>query len=138
VFDLVKRAHVLTLVAVVAASSAIGATQDDELAVDPTVPLSVAFSDSDAATISNADADGSIFDIFTLDAFTTYELSSVLIRAEDRIAVINNERVRVGDKIGSAVVATIEADHVTLRVDGETQLLELYENSIKTLVKGDE
>ena len=121
--------------AVAAAGSALGATQDDQLLVDPTVPLSIVFGSSGATT--DAGEGRGILDLFG-NAFTSYELSSVLIRAGDRIAVINEERVRVGDKVGAAVVASIEADHVTLNVDGEMQTLELYENSIKTLVKGDE
>jgi hypothetical protein len=124
------------LTAAALAGPSLGATQNDELTVDPTVPLSVLYGNS--ATADGDDADGgSILDIFG-NTFTTYELSSVLIRAEDRIAVINEERVRVGDKVGSAVVRSIEVDHVTLSVDGEIETLELYENSIKTLVKGDE
>ncbi len=122
----------LALLTAVMAGSALAATQDDELLVDPTMPLGMTVG-GDAATAGNS---ASLLDIF--NGFTSYELSSVLIRAEDRLAVINDKRVRIGDKIGSAVVASIEADHVTLNVDGEIETLKLYENSIKTLVKGDE
>lgn len=117
--------------------SALGATQDDQLVNDPTVPLNIAFSDSDAG--ANSD-DRSLIDMLSDfaglgGAFVSYELNSVLIRAEDRIAVINGERVRVGDKVGSATVASIEADQVVLNVDGEMQTLRRYKNSIKTPVK---
>jgi hypothetical protein len=134
VFSLTKSSCTLILVSACVAGTALAATQDDELLVDPTMPLSMVFSESAAA--SNSDG-GSIFDVFS-NVLTSYELSSVLIRAEDRIAIINKERVRVGDKVGSAVVASIEADHVTLNVDGELETLALYENSIKTPVKGNE
>jgi len=136
VFSPFRKIRVLIMsTAVAATGSALGATQDDELPVDPTVPLSIVFGNSNATT--DAGEGRGILDLFG-NAFASYELSSVLIRAGDRIAVINEERVRVGDKVGAAVVASIEADHVTLNVDGEMQTLELYENSIKTLVKGDE
>jgi hypothetical protein len=125
----------LMLAALVSTGSALAASRDDELLVDPTVPLSIAFGSSGADS-SDDSGGSSFFGLF--EAFTSYELSSILIRAEDRIAVINEERVRVGDKIGSAVVAAIEADHVALNVDGEIQTLALYENSIKTPVKGNE
>jgi hypothetical protein len=134
VFERGTNIRVLLVLAVlVATGGVLGATQDDELLVDPTMPLSLAFGASEA---TSTDSEGGFFGLFS--AFTSYELTSILIRAEDRIAVINEERVRVGDKIGSAVVASIETDHVTLNIDGEIESLELYENSIKTPVKGDE
>jgi hypothetical protein len=140
VFSLATIKRALVLMSAVVAGSALGATTDDQLRVDPTVPLGMVFSAGDAESVANADDEGSIFDIFggISGAFTSYELSSVLVRAEDRIAVINEERVRVGDKVGTAVVASIDVEQVTLNVDGETLTLKLYENSIKTPVKGDE
>ncbi len=139
-FSLTTLKRALVLILVCMAGSVLGATQDDQLRVDPTMPLGMVFSAGDAESIANADDDGSIFDIFggIGGAFTSYELSSVLVRAEDRIAVINEERVRVGDKVGSAVVASIDVEQVTLDVDGEIVTLKLYENSIKTPAKGDE
>lgn len=134
-FSRLKNLCLVTLLPFVMASSVFAASQDDELLVDPTLPLSMAFNAGNAANIG--DSDNSLLDLLS-GAFTGYELSSILVRAEDRIAVINGERVRVGDKIGSAVVASIEADRVTLNVGGDIETLELYENSIKTPVKGDE
>jgi hypothetical protein len=116
------------------ACGAYGATTNDELLVDPTVPLGLAIAVSDGDDEDSGG--GSPFDL--LGIFTSYELSSILIRAEDRLAVINDERVRVGDSIGSARVASIEADRVTLNVNGKIETLERYGNSIKTRVKGDE
>lgn len=127
-----KRVAMVLLPALMAACVQ-AATMDDELLVDPTMPLG--FTPTDSADDGGLNA-GSSFDLFNL--FTGYELSSVLIRTEDRIAVINDERVRVGDKVGSAVVASIEPGQVTLDVDGEIQTLKLYENSIKTRVTGDD
>jgi hypothetical protein len=124
--------RVLLVFPVLMAQVAYGATLDDELRVDPTAPL-----DFVAAANSESEESG-ILGIDLFGVFTSYELSSILIRAEDRIAVINETRVRVGDTVGSAIVASIEPDHVTLNVDGEIETLELYGNSIKTLVHGDD
>ncbi len=124
-------ARILLLLPLLAAHVAFSATMDDELLVDPTAPL-------DLTSDSVQEEEEGILSADLFGIFTRYELSSVLIRAEDRIAVINETRVRVGDTIGAATIASIEADRVTLNVDGETEILELYENSIKTLVKGDE
>jgi hypothetical protein len=140
VFSPMTTKRVLVLMSIFTTGGVLGATQDDQLSVDPTIPLGMVFSAADAESVANADDEGSIFDLFggISGAFTTYELSFVLVRAEDRIAVINEERVRVGDKVGSAVVASIDVDQVTLNVDGEPLTLKVYENSIKTPVKGDE
>lgn len=114
---------------------AYSATQEDELLVDPTMPLDVQLAGD---TSGGFDIETGISDaggLFT-GLFNSYELGSVLIRGDDRIAVINEQRVREGDNIGNATVISIETDSVTLNVDGEIEKLELYENSIKTLVKG--
>lgn len=107
---------------------------NDELLVDPTQPLNLEMAIE--AQGDNSGDGGGGFDLFGV--FTSYELSSVLIRAGDRLAVVNGERVRVGDSVGAARITAIEADHVTLNVNGKIETLELYGDSIKTLVKGDE
>ncbi|MGV3593467.1 MAG: hypothetical protein ACO1PZ_17420 [Gammaproteobacteria bacterium] len=111
------------------ACSAHAATQDDELLIDPTVPLPPAVVADGGA---DAGANG-ILDMF--GALTSYELSSVLIRANDRLAVINGERVRVGDTVSGARVTAIEPDHVNVNINGTIERVELYTDSIKTLSK---
>lgn len=122
------------LLSAAVSSGSYSATMDDELTIDPTRPLSGYLDES--ATVDGSDESGGLFELF--GAFNSYELSSVLIRSGDRIAVINNEQVRVGDEIGAAVVASIESDHVTLNIDGDITTVPLFEGSIKTLVKGEE
>lgn len=70
-------------------------------------------------------------------AVYNYKLSSVLIRAEDRFAVINDQRMRVGDSIGSATVIAIDTNSATLNVDGESKKLELFGGTVKTPVLGE-
>jgi hypothetical protein len=127
-------AHIVIALSVAVAAHNARAAEIDEELVDPTRPLVL-------PVVQGADDDdeggGFGFGLFD-EVFTTYELSSVLIRGDVRIAVINGERVRVGEKVGSARVTAIESDSVRLNVDGNIQTLELYKNSIKTLVKGDE
>lgn len=106
-------------------------TQDDELLVDPTVPLSLTYAPE------AGEEGGGLFG-FLNTVTTSYTLNSVLIRPGDRFAVINGERVRIGDSVGAARVTQIESDHVVLNVNGRIDRLELYGASIKTLVKGDE
>ncbi|HEY0961427.1 MAG TPA: hypothetical protein VGE69_03640 [Pseudomonadales bacterium] len=129
--DLVRSPDsIITLAcSVLLACSVHAATQDDELLVDPTVPLTPAVA-SDATSSSD---DSGILGLFGV--LTSYELSSVLIRENDRIAVINGQRVRVGESVSGARVTVIEPDHVNLNVNGTIQRVELYRNSIKTLSK---
>lgn len=108
------------------------ASTDDELLVDPTVPLSIA-----VAPQPGNDSGSSLFGFFDA-VVASYELKSVLVRPSGSFAVINGQRVRVGDNVGAARVTRIESDHVMLNVNGRTERLELYGSSIKTLVKGDE
>jgi hypothetical protein len=105
------------------------ATLQDELLVDPTAPL------IPVAGADNTDSGINLNDLLT--AFIGYELSSILIRENDRVAVINSQRVRVGERVGNARVTAIEPGSVTLNVDGELQTLQLYQKSIKTRVKGE-
>lgn len=102
----------------------------DELLVDPTAPL--------VMTTQALEEDGlSFLPSGLLAGAGGYALGSILIREEDRIAVINDQRVRVGESIGNARVTAIEPGGVTLNVDGQLQTLELYTSSIKTLIEGE-
>jgi len=69
---------------------------------------------------------------------SSYRVTSILIRPNLKVAVINSRQVRVGDIIGNAEVVNIDKNSVTLQVAGEEQILELYGRSIKTLNKGEE
>ena len=69
---------------------------------------------------------------------SSYKVSSILIRPNMKVAVINSRQVRIGDIIGNAEVMKIDKNTVTLQVAGEEQILELYGRSIKTLNKGEE
>lgn len=100
---------------------------DEEVLSDPTAPLNY--------TAPSAAASGSFFD--GLVTVNSYKLNSVLIRAQDRIAIINELRVRVGDSVGKAKVMKIESGSVEIKVDGETRVLQLYENTVKTLAAGE-
>ena len=66
----------------------------------------------------------------------SYEVSSILIRENVRIAVINSRRVREGEFIGNAQVVRIDSASVTLSIGGETRVLELHGAPIKTRAGG--
>ncbi|QKK02566.1 MAG: GspB domain-containing protein [Pseudomonadota bacterium] len=54
-----------------------------------------------------------------------YRLQSVLISPQRRIAVINGQRVQIGDRLGSARVNAIEPDGVVLEAAGNQRFLTL-------------
>ena len=129
--DRVKQALiVLVLLSVLVVYAVHAAPADDEDLVDPTQPLVF------GVPAAQQEDKGSFFkDLQT--AMQTYELNSVLIRSKDRIAVINKQRVRVGDMVGEAKVVNIEANSVTIEVNGISRELRLYNGSVKTLAGGD-
>ncbi len=96
----------------------------EEILRDPTAPL---FSTAGSAPQAN---------LFSL--VSSYKVTSILLRPNMKIAVINSRQVREGDVIGNAEVVKIDKNSVTLQVAGEDQVLELYSGSVKTLTKGEE
>lgn len=97
---------------------------DGEELVDPTRPLFV------------VDSEGTSTEVLAMInnvVPSSYDLS--FIRAGNSpIAVINSERVTVGDLIGGATVISIDRSSVTLEINGSEQVVSLYGDSIKTAV----
>lgn len=98
---------------------------DGEELVDPTRPLFVSSgSQSDSS---------SVLSLIQSIVPSSYDLS--FIRAgSSPVAVINQERVTLGDVIGGATVVAIDRSSVTLSVNGEEQRISLYGDTIKAPV----
>lgn len=92
--------------------------------VDPTAPF-----------LLRADSNMPLINAFAL--FNSYEVSSILIRSDMRIAVVNSQRVRIGDRVGNADILSIESDRVTISLNGETRDLMLHGSSVKSLSDAD-
>lgn len=58
-------------------------------------------------------------------------LNSLLISDERKVAIINNQKVYIGDTIGSSVVADINDSGVLLRGRQGTQMLGLSQQPVK-------
>jgi len=56
---------------------------------------------------------------------TVFQLQSVLLSSQRRIAIINGERVSVGDAVDGAMVRAIDAGRVVLDHNGETLSLSI-------------
>lgn len=106
-----------TLVAVLAFGSAgcLAAMVDGEELIDPTAPFLLEMEGVVAQPAANL-----------LAGLGNYDVSSILIRSNVRIAVINSQRVREGEYIGNARVISIEESGVTLDLGGELRELKLH------------
>lgn len=115
---------VMALAGCLSAGAASGAdatgNNDLDTLVDPTAPLTM--------SASPGPTQASLFSLLS-----TYKVTSILIRPNTKVAVINSRQVREGEMVGNAEVVRIEKNAVTLNVAGEERVLELYGRSIKTL-----
>lgn len=95
---------------------------DGEELIDPTRPFM-------AESLSANDS--SVMDMIRNVIPASYDLSFVRMSGETSIAVINNQRVKVGDVIGGAVVMQIDRSGVTLNINNEERRIEIYGTSVK-------
>lgn len=65
----------------------------------------------------------------------SYRLSAIRIAHDHRSATINDKHVAIGDRIGEARVAAINANGVTLNLNGKTVTIGLLPLSIKKPVE---
>jgi len=66
---------------------------------------------------------------------TAWVLSSVLVSAQRKVAIINGQSVQVGDVVDGANIQSINATNVKLKHRGEIIILELYPVTVKTISK---
>ena len=94
--------------------------------IDPTEPLQLSLKGVDSESLGlrvNLDS--------LLRLAADYRVSSIIIRGDKRIAVVNDERVEEGSEIDGAVVASIDREGVTLTRGIEEFRVELYSASPK-------
>jgi hypothetical protein len=63
-----------------------------------------------------------------------YDLTFIRASNTNPIAVINNQRVTLGDVIGGAIVTKISRSSVTLSTEDNEQIIGLYNTSVKRAV----
>lgn len=91
---------------------------DGEELIDPTAPF-----------LLEVDSAKPAVNIFA--TINNFDVSSILIREDFRLAVINSQRVREGEFVGSARVVSIDESSVTLNIGGEIRVLSLHGAVIK-------
>lgn len=60
-----------------------------------------------------------------------YIVDAIFVSARRSIAVVNGQRVRVGEKVGAATVIAIEKDHLVLMVNGKRLTATLAHGAIR-------
>ncbi len=95
---------------------------DGEELVDPTRPLSLGIVDDNSL----------VQDLIRNVVPASYDLSFIRAGSTSPMAVINRQRVTIGDIIGGATVKAIDRSGVTLLVGDEERRISLYDVSVKT------
>lgn len=118
-----KELTVAALV-VLMTSASHGDLIDGEELVDPTRPL--------LASVEVGENRGTdVLNMIRNVLPSSYDVSFIRASSTNPIAVVNSERVTIGDNIGGASVVAIDRTSVTLSINGEERRISLYGDSIK-------
>lgn len=98
---------------------------DGEDLIDPTRPLFLVDGASDDDVISN---------LVRTVIPASYDVSFIRASSTSPMAIINNERVSIGDLIGGAEVTAIDRNSVTLMINGAERVVNINSVSIKSAV----
>lgn len=96
---------------------------DGEELVDPTRPLAV--------TRAQSSADDSVMNMIRSVVPSSFDVSFVRASSNSPMAVINDQRVTIGDVIGGATVVAIDRNSVTLSINDEERRISVFGTSIK-------
>jgi len=103
---------------------------DGEELFDPTRPLIIV-----AGTQAVQVGGNPLLESFRSEELTNFEVSFVRASESRPMAVVNQQRVTIGDLIGGAEVVAIDRDGVTLAVDGFERRVSVFSNSVKGPVR---
>jgi hypothetical protein len=98
---------------------------DGEELVDPTRPL---FTNQR----SNTDSDSTVAAMINRVLPSSFDLSFIRLGGNGAMAVINDQRVGIGDSIGGAEVVAIDRSSVTLSINNQEQRISLYDTDVKS------
>lgn len=108
--------------AVLASGQLVAEVIDGEELVDPTRPVS----------IENIDDSALVQDLIRNVVPASFDLSFIRAGSASPMAVINRQRVTIGDIIGGAEVVAIDRNGVTLLVNNAERRISLYDVSVKS------
>ena len=98
---------------------------DGEELVDPTRPLVM-------ASARSSDVESSVMDMIRNVVPSNFDVSFVRASSSSPIAVINDQRVTIGDEVNGATVVAIDRNSVTLSVNNEERRISVFGTSIKS------
>lgn len=107
-------------------------TFEGEELKDPTRPVGAQL------VVGTEGGAGFLADLFgsaTSQLNSTYKVTFIRAGGTDPVAMINEKLVKTGDMIGEAEVIAIDAQSVSLRVDGSIQRVTSYNDTLKTLAQ---
>ncbi|MFT4886934.1 MAG: hypothetical protein ACI8V0_001156 [Pseudohongiellaceae bacterium] len=100
---------------------------DGEELVDPTVPLAALLTENEGIGLD-------LSALYQNIGPENFELSFIRASNTNPMAVINDQRVTVGDIIGGATVTKISRSSVTVQIQDEERVIGLYNTSVKRAV----
>ena len=115
----------ITLAITIPVHAAYADIVDGEELVDPTRPLFLSSVTSDETDV---DVAGFIRSVVP----SSYDVSFIRASGSTPMAVVNSERVTVGDTIGGAEVIEIGRNSVTLLINGEERTVSIFDTALKT------
>lgn len=98
---------------------------DGEELVDPTRPLFFSMA-------PEGEGSSAVMNMIRNVLPSSFEVSFIRASSTSPMAVVNSERVTIGDSIGGASVVAIDRSSVTLSVNGEERRISLYGDSVKS------
>lgn len=101
---------------------------DGEELADPTRPLVI-----NQVRVGG----GAVADIVSRLPATSFEVTFVRAGSSSPMAVVNNQRVTLGDVVGGATVIAIDRSAVTLSIDDEERRVSLFATNVKSAPAAD-
>lgn len=125
-FRMAAMKNILLIGMLMQATALVNADQiDGEELVDPTRPLFF-------SRVGSGEASVEVMNMIRNVLPSSFEVSFIRASSTSPMAVVNSERVTIGDSIGGASVVAIDRSSVTLSVNGEERRISLYGDSVKS------
>lgn len=111
------------IIAALGLNGALADVIEGENLVDPTRPLLAgSASPQPIPAVLSDSMDG---------AAASFQVSFIRASGTNPVAIVNNQRVTIGDSIGGAEIVAISRNRVTLLIDEQEQVLSIFDTALK-------